>query len=877
MVLLAATLTMPLAMYAAEPTKIIWDTDIGDDCDDAGCLALIHALADRGEIEILAVMISNKAKYAAACADAINTYYGRPNIPVGDMKANTSTNGNDRYATYIATNYPQDLGEDVNVPDAVKVYREVLSKQPDGSVVIITVGSPSNVSSLLNSGPDAISPLTGVELVAKKVKFYSSGGNGNSTLPNGLAGFNYRCDVTAAANELEKWPASVPMIEGGGSGRTTYCGAGYETKPANHIIRKCYERFHNRTTKLDRPCWDQMRLLFGVRERSNFNIAPMGNITITPDAIMTYHATPNRNRSYAYVIDKPLIQATIEELMMHDPGDYPLKPAPAVPPAGIRINFQPAGAAVPAGFLPDLGTVYGNRGNGFFYGWDRFVGNDARERGLHADQTYDTHCAVPPGRSWKLRVANGQYDVRFVMGDPQFADNTNNIYVQDKLLSDTDGHDHFDEFVTTVNVTNETLVLRQAANTGGNATICFLELSPKPSVGKGVSVNFQPATSERVSGMLVDSGAAFAARGNGHSYGWDIDIAADMRDRGVHADQRYDTFAHMQKLGNRSWKINLENGSYQVRVVMGDARYQDQTSNIYVQETYLADPDGIDNFDEYTVTTTVSTGSLVIRPAANSNAGAKLCFVEIVPVNTAPTIVSPASATPAPVAVGAEVSFSASATDEESASLTYTWDFGDGTSGSGSSVTKTYITAGTYTATVTVSDGALSTTSSVVVSVNGLTVNFQPAATPLVASTQPDHGAAFGARGNNYSYGWDIDISADMRDRSAHPDQRYDTFAHMQKLGARTWTIGLPNGEYRLRIVMGDSRYSDQTNNIIVQGVAVADPDGIDNFDEFTVTTSVVNGKLEIKAGTNLRAGAKLCFVEIARLPARAPAPDQNF
>ncbi|HYG78489.1 MAG TPA: PKD domain-containing protein [Planctomycetota bacterium] len=79
-------------------------------------------------------------------------------------------------------------------------------------------------------------------------------------------------------------------------------------------------------------------------------------------------------------------------------------------------------------------------------------------------------------------------------------------------------------------------------------------------------------------------------------------------------------------------------------------------------------------------------------------AGAKLCFVEIVPVNTAPTIVSPASATPAPVAVGAEVSFSASAIDEESASLTYTWDFGDGTTVNGqkSSVTHKFMTTGTY-------------------------------------------------------------------------------------------------------------------------------------------------------------------------------------
>ena len=38
-----------------KPIKIIFDTDIGGDCDDAGALALIHRLCDKGEAELLAV------------------------------------------------------------------------------------------------------------------------------------------------------------------------------------------------------------------------------------------------------------------------------------------------------------------------------------------------------------------------------------------------------------------------------------------------------------------------------------------------------------------------------------------------------------------------------------------------------------------------------------------------------------------------------------------------------------------------------------------------------------------------------------------------------------------------------------------------------
>ena len=70
---------------AEEPVKLILDTDMSGDCDDAGALALLHALADQGECEILATIINRKdlANASAAATSAINTWYGRPEIPIG--------------------------------------------------------------------------------------------------------------------------------------------------------------------------------------------------------------------------------------------------------------------------------------------------------------------------------------------------------------------------------------------------------------------------------------------------------------------------------------------------------------------------------------------------------------------------------------------------------------------------------------------------------------------------------------------------------------------------------------------------------------------------------------------------------------------------
>ena len=54
--------------------------------DDVGALALLHALADRGEAKILGVLISSKNEWAGPCVDAINTWHGRPDVPIGRQR-----------------------------------------------------------------------------------------------------------------------------------------------------------------------------------------------------------------------------------------------------------------------------------------------------------------------------------------------------------------------------------------------------------------------------------------------------------------------------------------------------------------------------------------------------------------------------------------------------------------------------------------------------------------------------------------------------------------------------------------------------------------------------------------------------------------------
>ena len=89
----------------------------------------------------------------------------------------------------------------------------------------------------------------------------------------------------------------------------------------------------------------------------------------------------------------------------------------------IQVNFQPAAAPVPAGYLVDAGAVFGAAGGGYSYGWN---GNNAastfdRNSTRSPDQRYDTFAQLQPAQLpsavWEIAVPNGLYRVHLVCGD----------------------------------------------------------------------------------------------------------------------------------------------------------------------------------------------------------------------------------------------------------------------------------------------------------------------------------------------------------------------------------------------------------------------------------------------------------------------------
>lgn len=117
----------------------------------------------------VASILNRSSDAIAPCLDAINTWFGRPDISVGTLK-DRGFLAHTGFADELIQRYPHRFPSGQDYPDAVALYRRILSEQPDGSVVVVAVGPLRNLANLLRSRADDASPLDGRALVAKKAK-----------------------------------------------------------------------------------------------------------------------------------------------------------------------------------------------------------------------------------------------------------------------------------------------------------------------------------------------------------------------------------------------------------------------------------------------------------------------------------------------------------------------------------------------------------------------------------------------------------------------------------------------------------------------------------------------------------------------------------
>ena len=313
---------LPGSLLSAEPTPLIFDTDIGNDVDDVLALGMIHALQTRGECELLAVTITKDHELAASFTDAVNTFYGRSDIPIGVCRSGVTPeqgkfNGLGSQEDGGKLRYPHDLLSGKDAPDAVTVLRQALASAEDGSVAIAQVGFSTNLANLLDSKPDDICPLNGVELVRKKAKLLSIMAGAFTKIPGKNGPYDHKeynvvKDIPSAKKLVDHWP--TPIIW---SGFEIGLSLPYPHESIeldynyvkHHPLSEAYVLYN--PPPHNRPTWDLTSVLHAVRpNRGYFGISPHGKVTVANDGLTKFEPMKDGPHQYLTLTPEQRIRAT---------------------------------------------------------------------------------------------------------------------------------------------------------------------------------------------------------------------------------------------------------------------------------------------------------------------------------------------------------------------------------------------------------------------------------------------------------------------------------------------------------------------------------------------------------------------------------------
>jgi inosine-uridine nucleoside N-ribohydrolase len=265
--------------FGARP--VIFDTDMGNDIDDALALAMLHALSDRGECDLIGVTLTNGNPAGVPYVRMVNRFYGRGDLPVGASLKQLKDGAGDGYMAAVL----RAAGgvHDGPAESALAVLRRLLSTATE-KVVIVQTGFSSNLAALLDSPG-------GAELARGKVALLMAmAGN----FAGGEPEYNVRIDIPAAKAVFEHWPTPI-VFSGFEIGRELlFPAVSIERDFAYarmHPIAESYRAYAR--MPYNRPTWDLTAALEAVRpDRGYFTRSPAGAVSVESNGATRF--TPGR-------------------------------------------------------------------------------------------------------------------------------------------------------------------------------------------------------------------------------------------------------------------------------------------------------------------------------------------------------------------------------------------------------------------------------------------------------------------------------------------------------------------------------------------------------------------------------------------------------
>ena len=294
--------------YEQKDVRIIFDCDMGSSTDDLFALMMLHRYMDMQRCQLIGVVVDRMGRANADIVDVLDTYYGHPDIPIG-----LETKGQERTHVWIPYHnlayarttegvpmFQRTVGDEGSYMEGYKLYRKLLSEQPDRSVTIASVGLVTSLARLLESGPDEYSPLNGVELVRAKVKdIYAMGGVfGKAVEPD----YNFLQAIDFSLRFFELLPKEVDVVFSPGE-----VGDPLDYRPElvisdmdwtdHHPIKWTYQFLNCNTGQ---KMWDPQAVINAVEGDDFYKLSERGWVTLTPNGETIFTPDPKGNCRYQY-------------------------------------------------------------------------------------------------------------------------------------------------------------------------------------------------------------------------------------------------------------------------------------------------------------------------------------------------------------------------------------------------------------------------------------------------------------------------------------------------------------------------------------------------------------------------------------------------
>lgn len=290
--------------------RLLIDTDIGIDSDDALAIAAALALEKQGVCSVAGISTCTTRSNASAAVKAIAEYYGFFKETATYDGKTLACDKINIYADSLAKLFSTANAEE----ESVNFLRRKLQTAKE-KITLVSLGPLTVIAELLLSSPDAVSPLSGVDLVREKTDaLYAMAGNFVSR-ESRYAG---RCNDSAEWNVLQNIPAAqhaidlcpVPIIfcpfE---AGAPVLSGQPFDiSSPVGLAIKLLCDNWN--TAANCRSSWDPITVCEAAGMQL-FDISPRGTVTVDDEGNTRFTANEGTHR---YLIERTNPDRTADKL-----------------------------------------------------------------------------------------------------------------------------------------------------------------------------------------------------------------------------------------------------------------------------------------------------------------------------------------------------------------------------------------------------------------------------------------------------------------------------------------------------------------------------------------------------------------------------------